>query len=110
MEQRTLGTTGLQVSRLGLGAAKQGDFYRAGGEAGAEIVEDYSRDGILRVVEESRSRLRMDVIDLVQFHGSPPVELVDEAFTALLDLKARGRTCPGNDPGRVRHALYSFAC
>lgn len=47
MEQRTLGTTGLQVSRLGLGAAKQGDFYRAGGEAGAEIVEDYSRDGIL---------------------------------------------------------------
>lgn len=71
MEQRTLGTTGLQVSRLGLGAAKQGDFYRAGGEAGAEIVEDYSRDGILRVVEESRSRLRMDVIDLVQFHGSP---------------------------------------
>ncbi len=84
--------------------------HRAGGEAGAEIVEDYSRDGILRVVEESRSRLRMDVIDLVQFHGSPPVELVDEAFTALLELKARGRTCPGNDPGRVRHALYSFAC
>ena len=164
MEQRTLGTTGLQVSRLGLGVAKHGDDYRddadvemwlhhaldagvnfidtaamynrseerigrflasrreefflatkcgvhrAGGEAGAEIVEDYSRDGILRVVEESRSRLRMDVIDLVQFHGSPPVELVDEAFTALLELKARGRTCPGNDPGRVRHALYSFAC
>ena len=145
MEHRILGKTGLQVSRLGLGAAMHGDVYRqdeeverllhhaldagvnfidtaamynrseerigrflasrrdefflatkcgvhrAGGRPGAEIVEDYSRDGILRSVEESRSKLCMDVIDLVQFHGLPPVELLDEAFETLLDLKARGR-------------------
>ena len=29
MEQRTLGRTGVKVSRLGLGAAKHGDLYRA---------------------------------------------------------------------------------
>ena len=63
---------------------------RAGGVAGAEIVEDYSRDGILRTVEESRSKLCMDVIDLVQFHGLPPVDLLDEAFETLMDLKVRG--------------------
>ena len=64
--------------------------HRAGGVPGAEIVEDYSRDGILRTVDESRSRLCMDTIDLVQFHGLPPVELLDEAFETLMDLKARG--------------------
>lgn len=64
--------------------------YRAGGRAGAEIVEDYSRAGILRTVEESRAKLRMDVIDLVQFHGLPPAELLDEAFETLMDIKARG--------------------
>ena len=144
MEHRILGKTGLQVSRLGLGAAMHGDVYRqdeevgrllhhaldagvnfidtaamynrseerigrflasrrdefflatkcgvhrAGGRPGAEIVEDYSRDGILRSVEESRSKLRMDVIDLVQFHGLPPAELLDEAFETLMDLKTRG--------------------
>ena len=64
--------------------------HRAGGVPGAEIVEDYSRDGILRTVDESRSKLRMDIIDLVQFHGLPPVELLDEAFDTLMDLKGRG--------------------
>ena len=64
--------------------------HRAGWVPGAEIVEDYSRDGILRTVEESRSKLCMDVIDLVQFHGLPPVELLNEAFETLMDLKVRG--------------------
>ena len=63
---------------------------RAGGATGAEIVEDYSHGGILRTVEESRIRLDMDVIDLVQFHGLPPVELLDEAFDTLISLKVRG--------------------
>ena len=64
--------------------------HRAGGVPGADIVEDYSRDGILRTVDESRGKLCMDVIDLVQFHGLPPVELLDEAFETLMDLKVRG--------------------
>ena len=33
MEHRVLGKTGLQVSRLGLGAAKHGDVYRQEAEA-----------------------------------------------------------------------------
>ena len=144
MEHRPLGKTGLEVSRLGLGAAQHGDLdrpdeeverslhhaldaglnfidtaalynrseerigrflvsrrdefflatkcgsLRAGGVAGAEMVEDYTREGIFLSVEESRKKLRMDVIDLVQFHGLPPVALLDEAFEALLEVKARG--------------------
>ena len=60
--------------------------HRAGWVPGAEIVEDYSRDGILRTGEERRSKLCMDVIDLVQFHGLPPAELLNEAalLSALL--------------------------
>jgi len=144
MEYRTLGKTGLEVSRLVLGAAQHGDvgrrdedierslhhaldsginfidtaslynrseerigrllasrrdeFYlatkcgsvRAGGQADGEIAEDYTRNGILRSVEESRRQLRMDVVDLVQFHGLPPGDLLDEAFETLLGLKEKG--------------------
>ncbi len=79
-------------------AARRDEFFlatkcgvhRAGGQSDADILYDYTRDGILRVVEESRKKLRMDVIDLVQFHGLPPRELVDEAFETLLSVKARG--------------------
>ena len=69
--------------------------YRAGGRAGAEIVEDYSRAGILRTVEESRAKLRMDVIDLVQFHGLPPAELLERIVEAVDRFVAPGH--PGDD-------------
>ena len=51
-------------------ATKCGDYV---GETDGQyhIVRDYSRDGILRTIDQSRKKLNMDVIDIVQFHGLP---------------------------------------
>ena len=54
------------------------------------IVEDYSPAGIVRTVERSRGRLRLDLIDLVQFHGLPPSDKLEAAFETLLGLKEKG--------------------
>lgn len=71
-------------------ATKCGDFV---GEIDgkSKICYDYSREGILRVIDESRRKLKMDVIDIVQFHGLPregddPLE----SFEALLEAKSKG--------------------
>lgn len=58
--------------------------------AESQLVQDYSPAGILQTVERSRQRLKLDVIDLVQFHSLPPVDELDAAFEALLGLKERG--------------------
>jgi D-threo-aldose 1-dehydrogenase len=55
---------------------------------------DYSRDGVLRSLEESRKRLGIDKIDIVYIHD-PDVndsfkQALDEAFPALADLKSQG--------------------
>lgn len=55
---------------------------------------DYSRDGVLRSLEESRKRLGIDKIDIVYIHD-PDVndsfkQALDEAFPALADLKRQG--------------------
>ena len=70
-------------------ATKCGCYWMEKGDR-REIVEDYTREGILRTVEQSRQKLRMDAIDLVQFHGLPPVGQVEQAFEMLLGLKERG--------------------
>ena len=73
-------------------ATKCGDYV---GETDGQyhIVRDYSRDGILRTIDESRRKLNMDVIDIVQFHGLPdPDDDDDVAFEALLDARERGWT------------------
>lgn len=70
-------------------ATKCGCYWEGSGE-GAELIEDYSPAAIVRTVERSRQKLRTDVIDVVQFHGLPPVEGLDAAFEALLGLKDRG--------------------
>ncbi len=73
-------------------ATKCGDYV---GETDGQyhIVRDYSRDGILRTIDESRKKLDMDVIDIVQFHGLPDPDDDDEvAFEALLDARERGWT------------------
>jgi len=141
MEYATLGKTGLQVSKIALGAAWLGSpehdearvervlhaaldhginfidtaaMYRLSEERIGErlgnrqdefavatkcgnyrtddgrLVEDYSPEGIVRIVDRSRRRLKRDVIDVVQFHGLPPVAQTDAAFAALLSLKERG--------------------
>ncbi|MDE2997712.1 MAG: aldo/keto reductase [Gemmatimonadota bacterium] len=73
-------------------ATKCGDYV---GETDGQyhIVRDYSREGILRTIDQSRKKLNLDVIDIVQFHGLPDPEDDDEvAFEALLDARERGWT------------------
>ena len=73
-------------------ATKCGDYV---GESNGkrQIVRDYSRDGILRTIDDSRKKLNMDVIDIVQFHGLPDPECDEQvAFETLLDARERGWT------------------
>jgi D-threo-aldose 1-dehydrogenase len=55
---------------------------------------DYSRDGVLRSLEESRKRLGIDKIDIVYIHD-PDVndsfkQALEEAFPTLAELKSQG--------------------
>lgn len=57
-------------------------------------VFDYSRDGVLRSLEESRKRLGFDKIDIVYIHD-PDVndcfkQALEEAFPTLAELKSQG--------------------
>ena len=70
-------------------ATKCGDYLDAAGK----IVKDYTREGILRTIDESRKKLRMDVIDIVQFHGLPgEKDDARAAFEALLEARQKGWT------------------
>ena len=60
----------------------------------AYSIFDYSRDGVLRSLEESRKRLGIERIDIVYIHD-PDVndsfkQALEEAFPALADLKSQG--------------------
>jgi aryl-alcohol dehydrogenase-like predicted oxidoreductase len=54
------------------------------------IVHNLKRDSILREVEASLSRLRVDAIDLYPVHWPDPDEDVEEAWTTFAELKAQG--------------------
>ena len=73
-------------------ATKCGDYERVlNGKR--EIVRDYSREGILKTIDQSRKKLDMDVIDIVQFHGLPGSDDDEQvAFEALLDAREKGWT------------------
>ncbi len=66
--------------------------YRVRNDAGDfEGYRDYTRKGILETIDRSRSRLRSDVIDIVQFHGLPGEgDDWNQAFDALSEAKQRG--------------------
>jgi aryl-alcohol dehydrogenase-like predicted oxidoreductase len=71
-------------------ATKCGD-YQVESSGTWRTVKDYSAEGITRTIDESRSKLQMDVIDIVQFHGVPGDEDdAEEAFDALLEAKEKG--------------------
>ncbi len=73
-------------------ATKCGDYQVINGGK-RETVKDYSPEGILRTNDTSRSKLKMDVIDIVQFHGLPgEADDWNAAFDALLEAKDRGWT------------------
>lgn len=73
-------------------ATKCGD-YQVENNGKREIVKDYSYQGIVDTIDRSRSKLKMDVIDIVQFHGLPGKDDDwDVAFDALMEAKAKGWT------------------
>jgi D-threo-aldose 1-dehydrogenase len=64
------------------------------GITNAYCIFDYSRDGVLRSLEESRRRLGMERIDIVNIHD-PDVnnsfkQALEDAFPVLADLKSQG--------------------
>ncbi len=73
-------------------ATKCGDYQEVV-DGKRQTVKDYTSEGILRTIDESRRKLRMDVIDIVQFHGLPG-DADDEAaaFEALLKAREKGWT------------------
>ena len=53
----------------------------------------FTKENIVRGVEQSLKRMQTDHLDLVQFHGGPAKELLDreKAIETLLDLKRDGK-------------------
>jgi len=53
----------------------------------------FTRDNILKGVEQSLARMKTDYLDVVQFHASPSKETLEEhgALDALLELKEAGK-------------------
>lgn len=56
------------------------------------VVVDFSRDGILRSIDESLTRLQLDHLDIVHLHDPDNNEkaALDEAFPVLAELRAQG--------------------
>ena len=73
-------------------ATKCGD-YQIEDSGSWHVVKDYSAAGITKTIDESRRKLNMDVIDIVQFHGVPGKDDNPEAaFEALFEAKEKGWT------------------
>lgn len=62
------------------------------GRPSYEAVFDFSRDGILRSLEESLVRLGLDRIDIAYIHDPDDhyQQAIDEAFPTLADLRSQG--------------------
>ena len=52
----------------------------------------YTRENIVAGVNLSLKRMKTDYLDLVQFHGSPSKDVLEEAIQALQELKREGKT------------------
>ena len=67
-------------------------FTKAGLLDGGDnsVRNNLARDSILREVEASLDRLRLDAIDLYQVHWPIPDERVEEAWSTFAELKAQG--------------------
>jgi len=61
--------------------------------AGQRNAHVFTRDNVIKGVEQSLARMKTDYIDVVQFHASPSKETLEEhgALEALLELKAAGK-------------------
>ncbi len=91
---------GRGLSERYLGAALAGvprDDYVLATKVGRLISDDqtifdYSRDGVLRSLEESLARLKIDYVDILHIHDPDRHYEValNEAFPALADLRSQG--------------------
>lgn len=56
-----------------------------------KVYGNLSRQSILKEVEDSLQRLKVDVIDLYQIHWPKPQEEIEEAWETIAELKAQGK-------------------
>jgi len=56
-----------------------------------EIGNSLKAESVRREVDESRRRLRMDTLDLVQIHWPNPDEEIEEGWTTLAELQREGK-------------------
>ncbi|MDO9443872.1 MAG: aldo/keto reductase [Dehalococcoidia bacterium] len=63
------------------------------GEAGTGARHIYTRENVIASVEQSLRRMKVDQLDLVQFHGGPSRAILEEhgAIEALRDLQQQGK-------------------
>ncbi|MFF5109983.1 aldo/keto reductase [Streptosporangium sp. NPDC000509] len=89
-------TLSTKVGRLLVPAAGEGPFGRddQGFDVPADMrrVWDFSRDGILRSLEESLERLGLDAVDIALIHDPDDhwEQAVSEAYPALAELRDQG--------------------
>ena len=81
-----------KVGRLLEPVAEQPDSEQFVDLPRLEPTYEYSRDGVLRSIDESLVRLRLDRIDVVMIHDPDDhfEQAVNEAFPALYDLRSQG--------------------
>jgi D-threo-aldose 1-dehydrogenase len=65
------------------------EFY---GTPAMSRVRDYSRDGVLRTIEDSLGRLRLDRLDIALIHDPDDylTEALEGAYPALAELRSQG--------------------
>ena len=65
---------------------------RTGTPSEVKVRFDYSRDGVLRSIEESLTRLNLDRVDVALIHDPDNhyEEAIDTAFPTLADLRSQG--------------------
>ncbi len=68
------------------------EFSGGSKSADPDVVFDWSRDGVMRSLEESLERLGMDRVDIALLHGPQDhyEAAIGEAYPALADLRSQG--------------------